>query len=260
MPETIKFDKVADIYDYYVNIGLDIPFFLKETENHNERILELMCGTGRVSLPLLENERKLTCVDYSQGMLNAFEKKISGRNYPVDLINMDVTKLNLNEKFKLILLPFHSLSEILSADKQKEALKKISEHMDKDGIFICTLQNPKVRLKTADGVTRILGKFPMADDKTMIVSYMNQINQGIVSGFQFYEIYDSSNRMIEKRYLEINFRPIEDTEFREMISGLGLKIQNVYGDYAYSEFDEEKSGFMIYKIAKMPYGKPRNLL
>jgi ubiquinone/menaquinone biosynthesis C-methylase UbiE len=250
MAESIKFDKVADIYDYYVNINLDIPFFLKETENRTEKILELMCGTGRVSLPLLENGRKLVCVDYSQGMLDVFERKISGKNYAVDLVKTDVLGLNLNEKFNQILLPFHSLSEIISADKQREALKNISEHLLPGGIFICTLQNPKVRLKTADGIMRILGKFPI-DEKAMIISYMNQITGDIVSGFQFYEIYDSANRMIEKRFLEINFRPIWNSEFREMISGLGMEIIDIYGDYAYSKFDEEKSGFMIYKIIKI---------
>jgi hypothetical protein len=48
MKETIKFDKVADIYDFYVNVDFDIPFFLKEAELYKGEILELMCGTGRV--------------------------------------------------------------------------------------------------------------------------------------------------------------------------------------------------------------------
>lgn len=55
---------VADIYDFYVKVDFDIPFFLNETEKHDEEILELMCGTGRVSIPLLQSGRKMTCVDY----------------------------------------------------------------------------------------------------------------------------------------------------------------------------------------------------
>ena len=73
MNKTINFDIVADIYDSYVNVDTDIPFFLKETENYQGEILELMCGTGRVSLPLLQAQRKLTCVDYSQEMLEIFK-------------------------------------------------------------------------------------------------------------------------------------------------------------------------------------------
>ena len=38
-----------------------------------------MCGTGRVSIPLLKAGRKMTCVDYSKGMLEhySFKKKIN---------------------------------------------------------------------------------------------------------------------------------------------------------------------------------------
>lgn len=252
MRETIKFDKVADIYDFYVNVDFDIPFFLKETEYFKGEILELMCGTGRVSIPLLDSGRHMTCIDYSKGMLGAFGQKIKNKNYPINLVQMDVTNLDLNKKYGLILLPFHSITEIISADLQIKALLSISSHLDKDGIFILTLQNPKTRLRLADGITRIMGKFPIDENRQLIISYMNQYNESdkIVFGFQFYEIYDSMNILIEKRFLEINFKPIADSELRSMIKTAGLEIFEMYGDYSYGRFDEETSNFMIYKMKK----------
>lgn len=252
MKETINFDKVADIYDFYVNVDFDIPFFLKETEGFYKEILELMCGTGRVSIPLLESGRIMTCVDYSKGMLDSFERKIKNKNYSVRLVQMDVTNLNLNKKFGLIILPFHSITEILSANLQIQALQTISAHLDNNGVFILTLQNPKTRLKLADGISRVLGKFSIDKDRHMIISYTTKYNESdkIVSGFQFYEIFDATNSMIEKRFLEINFKPISDSELREMIKSTGLKITEMFGDYSYGEFDEENSNFMIYKMMK----------
>lgn len=252
MKQTIKFDKVADIYDFYVKTDIDIPFFLKETEGYHEEILELMCGTGRLSIPLLDSGRNMTCIDYSEGMLDSFSQKIKSKNYPVNIVQMDVTNLNLNKKFGLILLPFHSITEILSTDMQIKALQSISLHLEKNGIFILTLQNPKTRLKNADGISRILGKFPIDKNRQLIITYMNQYNESdkVVSGFQFYEIFDSTNTMIEKRFLEINFKPITDSELRDMIKNTGLEIVEMFGDYSYSNFDEETSDFMIYKMIK----------
>ncbi|MDP4274598.1 MAG: class I SAM-dependent methyltransferase [Bacteroidota bacterium] len=252
MKESIKFDKVADIYDFYVNVDFDIPFFLKETEEFNGEILELMCGTGRVSIPLLDSGLNMTCVDYSKGMLDSFERKIKNKIYSVTLVQMDVTNLNLDKKFGLIILPFHSITEIISTDLQIKALQSISSHLDKDGIFILTLQNPKTRLRLADGNTRIMGKFQIADNRQLIISSMNQYNETdkIVSGFQFYEIYDSMNILIEKRFLEINFKPITDSKLRSMIKTAGLEVFEMYGDYLYGRFDEETSNFMIYKMRK----------
>ena len=252
MKENINFDKVADIYDFYVNLNFDVPFFLKETQGYEEEILELMCGTGRVSIPLLDSGRRMTCVDYSKGMLNAFEKKIKGKNYRVNLVHADVTNMALERMFGMILLPFHSLTEILSTEMQTKALQCISSHLEKNGIFILTLQNPVKRLKSADGVQRVMGKFSAGDGKQLVVSYMNKYNQsdGIVSGYQLYEIFDESNALIEKRFLEINFKPIKDSEIREMIKTTELEILEVFGDYSYARFDESDSDFMIYRMSK----------
>ncbi len=52
MSEYIKYDQIADIYDTFVRTQLDIPFFLNEASQTKGELLELMCGTGRVSVPL----------------------------------------------------------------------------------------------------------------------------------------------------------------------------------------------------------------
>ena len=252
MAKSINFDRVSDIYDFYVNLDFDISFFLNETQNTQEEILELMCGTGRVSIPLLEAGRKLTCIDYSKGMLDIFAKKAEKFKDSVKLVEMDITKLNLEKKFKTIILPFHSFSEITSSEKQFEALQNISSHLDKEGKFILTLQNPVTRLKNADGKLRTLGEFNINNGKKIVLSSINKFNSEdkTVTGYQYYEIYNSSNKLIEKRKLDIKFKPISDKEFRSMIEKLDLKIIATYGDYSYSEFNEETSNFIIYNITK----------
>lgn len=252
MSLTINFDLVADLYDSYVKVNLDIPFFMEETSQFDDEILELMCGTGRVSIPLLESGRKLCCIDYSEKMLDIFKSKIKDKDYPVRLIQMDVTNLELNKKFGLIILPFHSISEILSSDLQFKALECISTHLRPEGTFICTLQNPTTRLRTSDGITRRLGEFYLDKNKKMIISYSNQLNPetGIVSGFQLYEIYDNTNTLTERRILDINFKPISDSEFTSLIKPIGFEVINVYGDYSRNEFIEQSSEFLIYKLKK----------
>jgi len=253
LKDSIKFDQVADIYDCYVKADFDIPFFLRETEGFREEILELMCGTGRVSIPLLKAGRAMTCVDYSKGMLESFAKKIKNKDYKVNLVEMDVTMLNLNRTFGLAILPFHSITEILSVELQKKALRAISAHLYKGGIFILTLQNPKVRLKTADGKLRTIGEFETRENKRIVISSMNRYlpDEKVVSGFQTYEIYDSTNTLTEKRVLDINFRPVSDSELRILIRNTGLEIMTTFGDYSGNHFDEKESNFMIYKIVKI---------
>jgi ubiquinone/menaquinone biosynthesis C-methylase UbiE len=72
----IDYDRVADIYDLYVASDLDIGFYVEEATKVQGKVLELMCGTGRVSLPLLEAGVDLTCVDASEGMLARLEERL----------------------------------------------------------------------------------------------------------------------------------------------------------------------------------------
>ena len=248
--EPINFNKVADIYDYYVNVLFDIPFFMNETKHTNKPILELMCGTGRVSIPLLEAGRELVCVDYSQGMLDKFAEKTTDKAYKLTILNADVSNLSLNKKFETIILPFHSLQEIITKEKQVAALKAVYNHLSDNGVFICTLQNPKVRLQNADGLIRTMGKYKTNDNKDLIISYSNFYQNELVTGFQYYETYDKENRLTEKRYLEINFRPIAIEDFKNMLEMTGFKIAEIYGDYDYSKFDTEKSAFMLFRLTK----------
>ena len=48
---------------------LDVGFYVEEATKVKGKVLELMCGTGRASMPLLEAGVDLTCVDASERML-----------------------------------------------------------------------------------------------------------------------------------------------------------------------------------------------
>lgn len=45
-----KYDVVSDIYDQYVDVDFDIPFWVGEARKVGE-VLELTAGTGRITLP-----------------------------------------------------------------------------------------------------------------------------------------------------------------------------------------------------------------
>jgi ubiquinone/menaquinone biosynthesis C-methylase UbiE len=112
----IDYDRVADIYDLYVTSDLDIGFFVEEAGKVRGKVLELMCGTGRVSVPLLEAGVDLTCVDASEGMLARLEERLRARKLEARVLRADVRHLDLGEEeeFDLALIPFHSFSELVS--------------------------------------------------------------------------------------------------------------------------------------------------
>ncbi|ATW25071.1 class I SAM-dependent methyltransferase [Candidatus Formimonas warabiya] len=249
--KSIDFNFVADLYDTYVTVDFDVEFFKKLAKRTPEKCLELMCGTGRVSIPLLQEQVDLTCVDYSSEMLNVFKNKAKALGISPGLICQDVCALNLEEKYAFIFIPFNSFSEISDSQRQETALIKIFQHLEHNGTFVCTLYNPDHRIKTADGQLRILGNFPIDPDKNLIVSYYNQFDPKTrkVTGVQFYEIYDQHHKLCDKRFLEICFSLLTKDDFIRMAENAGFRVKDIYGDYCFSPF-KETSMFMNFILKK----------
>ncbi len=241
MEKNIDFGYVADLYDYYANSDFDIGFYKKLCEGR-ENILELMCGTGRVSIPLIKEGYPLTCVDYSEDMLNVFRSKI-GESEKVKIICQDVCELDLEEQYDLIIIPSNSLSEIIDKEKRRQAIKNIYRHLKPNGLFFCSLYNPEYRLQIADGTIKYLGKYNLENGRTMVVTYYNVYFSDIriISGTQFYEIYDPGNRLEEKRCLDIRFSIITKEELCKMVRSVGFSLKAMYGDYEPYHYDEEST-------------------
>jgi len=248
MEKTINFDLVSDLYDSYVQVDFDIPFY-KEFCRDYGRILELMCGTGRISLPLLAEGYNLTCVDYSQGMLDAFRVKLPASSH-ANLFCQDVSELDIDGQFDLIMIPFNSFTEITDKAKQQRAIQRVYEHLAPGGVFFCTLYNPEYRKKAADGNMKYLGQNSIADNKTLIVTYHNyQDGDEIICGTQFYEIYGPDHKLIEKRFMDIRFALMTKEEIVHMCEAAGFGLREIYGDYSLSPFSAD-SMFMNCIFAK----------
>ena len=247
--EINDYDSIADLYDIYVPATFDFDFFVNETKKAQGEVLELMSGTGRVSIPLLEAGIQLTCVDLSAELNAILKNKLQQRGLKADIYQMDVCELELHKKFAMVIIPFQSFAHITSPDDQRKALVRIRQHILPGGTFICTLGNPKLRQRTVDGQLRLFRKYPLPDGQGALLLWIAEKNNSndsqVVEAMQFYEEYDTRGVLKSKRVLELNFRLTPKDEFEELAKSAGFKIKAFYGDYSYSDYNEE-SPFMIW--------------
>lgn len=250
----ITWDWVAELYDTYVTTTLDIPFYLSQTAGVTGEMLELMCGTGRVSIPLAEAGARLTCVDASAGMLVRLREKLARRPAAarsISVIQADVRELAPNHQFDLILLPFHSFSEFTAEEDQRRALATVARLLRAGGRFICPLHNPPVRRATLDGLLRLVGRFPLGDGQLHVwsVASYDPITQ-ITDGAQYYEEYDGAGTMLRKRQLPIRFALLDHQRFEALALAAGFHVAALYGDYTFAPFNPETSPFQVWVLAK----------
>lgn len=245
----IDYDSVAEIYDLYVTMDYDLPFFLEEAAKVEGPILELMAGTGRISVPLLESGARLTCVDGSRGMLDVLSRKLRDRGLDAELRCADVCELRLATSYELAILPLQSFMEILGEEHQRAALAAVHACLAPGGRFVCTVHNPAVRRTQVDGALRVLGRFP-APEGTLVVSGSETGGQPVVHRLQYFELYGADGRLRWKRLLPMEFAFVEKEEFEALAGDAGFRVVELFGDYDRSPFEAADSPVMIWVLEK----------
>ncbi|MGD2026512.1 MAG: class I SAM-dependent methyltransferase [Anaerolineales bacterium] len=247
----MDYARIADLYDSYVQVTDDISFFVSYVQN-GITVLDLMSGTGRVSVPLAQHGAKVTCVDSSPEMLAYLAQKAYELDLSIDIVYSDIAELSLEETFDLILLPLNSFAEITESEGQELALAAIRRHLTAGGKFICTLHNPFVRLQTVGQGLKLRGKFG-EPNRTILLWAEEDYDPAtqLVSGMQFVEVYDAAGVLIEKRFVELAFYLHNPISFESMLERAGFSVSTKFGDYQRAPFNPETSPFVIWELESL---------
>jgi SAM-dependent methyltransferase len=102
----VNYDELARFYDALVTDQSDLPYFRDLARRANGPVAEFMAGSGRLSVPIAAEGVDLTCIDSSQEMLAHLRKKLADKETRARLVRGDVTNVELETQFALILLRF----------------------------------------------------------------------------------------------------------------------------------------------------------
>ncbi|MDD5190386.1 MAG: methyltransferase domain-containing protein [Dehalococcoidales bacterium] len=141
----------AFVAEHYDNVydrlhRLDVQFYVDYAKKTPGSILELGCGTGRVLIPIAAAGKKITGLDYSPLMLQRCREKLAlqptAAGEMATLIQGDMTKFNLEEKFSLITMPFRPFQHLITVREQKACLQCVRRHLDKEGLLVFDVFQP----------------------------------------------------------------------------------------------------------------------
>ncbi len=119
---------------------VDIPFYIHYASNIKGLILELACGTGRLTIPLAEAGNEVWGLEFSEKMLEQFKKKLMRFSEEtavrIHLIHGDMSNFSIKKKFPLIILPCRSFQLLYEEESEINCLKCVYDHLTYDGHFI----------------------------------------------------------------------------------------------------------------------------
>ncbi len=136
----------GQIYDAVNPSRDDLPFYLERCREAGGPVLELACGTGRLTLPLARAGVDIVGVDRSGSMLARARAKARRARVRLPLLRADILDLDLDRRFALVMLPFNALQEFYRHREVAGVLATARRHLAPGGRFVFDVFNPDVRL------------------------------------------------------------------------------------------------------------------
>jgi len=253
-------------YDLEYNIRKDdILFYIEQCQmlktSKPLTILELGCGTGRISIPLAACGFSITGVDVDKKMLKLAEQKAHGLG--IEFIEADFIDLDLGKKFDVILMPYNAFQHIHSDEDVSKFFDSLKKHMHQGSKFIMELMNPLdddlsrgpddfmpfdafYVKKCTDGSLKRTNK---NDPESKILVIEDTVVFDPITKIANYNLYYSldGEDLFTKR---IDLRMYREEELREVLISNDFNILNVYGDFNKNPLKDGSQSIVLFAELK----------
>jgi SAM-dependent methyltransferase len=240
------YDSFADVYDHQFGAAEDdLGFYVAEAQATRPPVLELACGTGRITLPIAAAGVPIVGVDASSGMLaRAREKAARLPALPVRWEQADMRDFSLEECFGLVIIPARSFLHLLTPDDHVRALSTILDHLLPGGRLILNLFVPHLQMIAEHSTTtREMLKFddeytdPATGHRVVVWESRryDPHTQRIDQQYR-YEHLDAGDSVIATRYRRFSLCYIWPREMEHLLVRCGYEIEALYGWFDRSPF------------------------
>jgi SAM-dependent methyltransferase len=200
----------ADIYDR-MNASLsDLQFYKRWLpKGKDARILELCCGTGRLTLPIA-----------------------------------DIRTLNLQEKFDLIFIPFNSIHHLYKNEDLFKVFSVVKNHLKDGGLFLLDCFNPNIQyIAEGEKEQKDIAAYTTADGREVLIKQtMRYENKTQINRIEWHYFINGGFNSIQN----LDMRMFFPQELDSYLKCNGFNIIHKYGGFEEEVFNDnsEKQVFV----------------
>lgn len=226
----------ANIYDGLNTFLSDLQFYKKWLPtNKDARILELCCGTGRLTIPIAREGYSICGIDYTSSMLEQAQAGKAGLD--VNFMEADVRTFNLQEQFDLIFIPFNSIHHLYRNEDLFRTLECVKKHLKNGALFLFDCFNPNIQYIVENEKRQtIIAEYKTDDDRNVLIKQTMR-----------YESAAQINRIEWHYFINGEFHSIQNLDMRlffpqELDSYLkraGFNIIHKFGGFGEEVFSNE---------------------
>lgn len=228
-----------DLFEGDIASGNFLDFYVRQIERYGEPVLELACGSGRLTIPLTEKGFDIKGLDISDEMLALAKEKAETRHVRLDLEKGDMTDFDLGRKFKLIFIPAQSLTHLYTIDQIEKCFACVKKHLADDGRFLIELFNPSLEI-LLEKPDKIYPQANIGNVKVDSKSFYDSATQIKHIELIFRENGDRSDPV-----LSFKMRQFFPQEIDALLKYNGFQIERKFGSHLETEFDNDSQKQLI---------------
>ena len=235
----------ANIYDGLNTFLFDLQFYKKWLPKNKEaEILELCCGTGRLTIPIAKDGYSICGVDYTPSMLEQAKMKAIEAELVIDFIEADIRMLDLQEKFDLIFIPFNSIHHLYRNEDLFNALGCVRNHLKAGGLFLLDCFNPNIQyIVEGEKEPKEIAAYTTDDGREVLIKQtMRYENKTQINRIEWHYFINGKFNSIQN----LDMRMFFPQELDSYLEWNGFSIIHKYGGFEEEVFndDSEKQVFV----------------
>jgi ubiquinone/menaquinone biosynthesis C-methylase UbiE len=247
-------DQYAPFYDWEnrQTIGRqDVAFWRRVAGSADGPVLELGCGTGRVSVPLARAGIALVGVDRSEAMLARAAKRtvrlrrLSGRRRPdIRFVRGDITVLPFRDgRFGMVLAPYGVLQSLLAPRDLTAALTSVHRVLRRGGLLGIDLVPDVPNWREYRNRVQLRGRAAGGRHLTLVESVRQDRTRSLTTFEQRY--VERRGRRVKQHTFHITFRTVSVRRMIVQLRKAGFEVNAVLGDYRGRPWDERAEVWIL---------------
>jgi SAM-dependent methyltransferase len=232
--------QAARYYDLNPNFPNDIPFYKERLPSSDASVLELGCGTGRVTIPLSQACKLIYGIDLSEAMISICREKIKQESIPPSKIMIekgDITKFVVAMKFDLIFAPFRVFQNLETDRETGGFFECVKKHLAPGGkcilnVFMPNRDRETLKREWCSSAENLSWEVEFEGEKIACFDRRPRMDKEklVLYPELIYRKY-KNKAVVDETVLKIVMRCYYPDELVELIQSHGFEITNKWGGY-----------------------------
>lgn len=231
--------------DKSIASGKELDFYLSYVMDKNMKVLEPMCGNGRMLIPFMEKGIDIEGFDLSESMLELCIEKAEKLNLTPRVWNQKIEEFKSENQFDLIMIPVGSFS-LLPDHLVDASLANMRSVLKDNGKFVLTIM---VKDESIDEIQEWTQTIKETFVEETIIGYKKvkyDEENNILDMKLKYELY-KDHQLLHTELMDFPIRMYELDEFKGILSRNGF--QNIQIHEVKDGYGEGKT-FYVYECMK----------